>query len=128
MQPLDVVCSQPFKHYHQQAMDRALRLGVYDFNRIDFIAAFTTMRNQTFKISTIKTSFFETGLVPYNPEKVLGPLRENLRKRKPRTPSPASSDTLQTWPTPQNPPELREYAQELCKTIELVENSPSLRR
>src|SRR5947199_1984661 len=81
LQPLDVVCFQPYKHYHRQALDRSLRLGVFDFNRLDFIAAFNKMRAETFKSSTIKSAFAKTGLIPYNPEKVLDPLREKLKRR-----------------------------------------------
>src|SRR5450755_3187789 len=49
-----------------------------------------------FKPSTIISSFAETGLILYNPEKVLAPLREKMQKKMPApvsTPSPTSSFT-----------------------------------
>ena len=32
LQPLDVVCFQPYKYYHHQALDQSLHLGIFDFN------------------------------------------------------------------------------------------------
>ena len=131
LQPLDVVCFQPLKHYHRQALDQSLRLGVYDFNRLDFIAAFNDMRAKAFKRSTILSAFAETGLIPYNPEKVLGPLRERQKRSKPppsSTPSPTSSHTESLWPTPQNVPELREFAINLYTKRGYTEASPTFQR
>jgi hypothetical protein len=132
LQPLDVVCFQPFKHYHRQAIDKSLRLGIFDFNRLDFIAAFNEMRTKTFKSSTIISSFAETGLIPYNPEKVLAPLRKRIQQKiqaPVSTPSPpSSSHTESTWPTPQNVAELRKYASNICDTLEYIEGSSPFRR
>ena len=74
-QPLDVGCFQPFKHYHTKAVDSAVRLESSNFDRLDFLAAFTWMRTQTFTPSTICSAFQKTGFVPYNPEVVLKKIR-----------------------------------------------------
>ena len=44
-QPLDVGCFQPFKHYHFEAVDNAVRLRGSDFDRLDFLAVFNWMRS-----------------------------------------------------------------------------------
>ena len=86
-QPLDVGCFQPFKHYHSEAVDNAVRLGNSDFDRLDFLAAFNWMRNQTFTTRTIQSAFRKTGFWPYDPEIVLQKIR-SLQPR-PTTPEPA---------------------------------------
>ena len=87
---------------------------------------------QIFKKSTILSSFAETGLIPYNPEKVLGPLREKLEKRNPvpiSTLLPTSSHTTaSTWPTPHNIPDMHDYAAQICNTLEYIEASSPYRR
>jgi hypothetical protein len=74
MQPLDVVIFQPYKHYHSEALDKAVRLGFDEFTVQDFLQELDTIRRQTFKRSTILSSFRETGLVPFNPNVVLDKL------------------------------------------------------
>ncbi len=37
-QPLDVSCFQPFKHYHAEAIDNAMRSGEGDFGRLELLA------------------------------------------------------------------------------------------
>lgn len=79
LQPLDVVCFQPLKHYHAEAIDIAVRTGDTEFSKIEFLAAFEGFRAQAFKPSTILSSFRKTGIVPHDPQRVLGPLQEKLR-------------------------------------------------
>ena len=74
-QPLDVECFQPFKHYHAEAVDAAVRLGSSEFDRLDFLAAFNWIQSQTFTTNTITSAFRKTGFVPYNPEVVLKKVR-----------------------------------------------------
>ena len=69
-QPLDVRCFQPYKHHHAEAIDEVVRAGGVDFDKVDFLAIFQHMRNQTFTKSTVISSFKKTGLVPYNPDMV----------------------------------------------------------
>jgi len=75
-QSLDVVVFQPSKHYHAEAVDNATRTGCSDFNKFEFLAAITLIRQQAFKPSTIISAFRKTGLIPYNPEIVLERLQE----------------------------------------------------
>ena len=94
-QPLDVGCFQPFKHYHSEAVDMAVRLGSSDFDRLDFLAAFNWMRSQTFTSSTITSAFKKTGFVPYNPELVLTKVRSLKQATTPESqPVPVLAQTL----------------------------------
>ena len=83
LQPLDVVCFQPYKHFHAEAIDAATRTGCSDFNKLEFFAALSTVRKQAFKRTTILSAFRHAGLIPLNPGVV-------LRKLPAATPSPPS--------------------------------------
>jgi hypothetical protein len=74
MQPLDVVIFQPYKHYHCEALDRVIRIGFDEFTVQDFLQELDGIRRQTFKASTVMSSFRATGLVPYDPVVVLSKL------------------------------------------------------
>jgi len=57
LQPLDVVCFQPLKHYHGEAVDTAVRLGDTEFSKTEFLAVFQSFHQQAFKQSTILSAF-----------------------------------------------------------------------
>jgi DDE superfamily endonuclease len=78
LQPLDVVCFQPLKHYHAEAVDAAVRTGDMKFSKIEFLAALTNIRKQAFKKSTILSAFRKTGIIPFDPQQVIGPLQERF--------------------------------------------------
>ena len=67
-QPLDVVVFQPYKHFHAEAIDAATRTGCSDFNKLEFLTALSSIREQTFKKTTVLSAFRQTGLIPFNPE------------------------------------------------------------
>lgn len=85
MQPLDVVCFQPYKHYHSEAVDENMRIGRTEFGVTDFLAELSSVRSKTFKQSTIQSAFRVTGLVPLSAAIVLeklaaAKLRDELRE------------------------------------------------
>lgn len=75
LQPLDVVVFQPYKHFHREAVDAAMRAGCWEFNKLEFFAAITSIRKQTFKRNTVLSALRKTGLIPYNPSLVIDKLR-----------------------------------------------------
>ena len=79
-QPLDVGVFQPFKHWHTEAIDKAMRQANGDYTRIDFLANFQVVHDQAFKQSTIKSAWEKTGLIPYNPSIVLDRLARIQQK------------------------------------------------
>jgi hypothetical protein len=48
-----------------------MRAGNDEYNSVDFLAGLQCIRAKTFKLSTISSAFFNTGLWPYDPEVVL---------------------------------------------------------
>jgi hypothetical protein len=57
LQPLDVVVFQRYKHWHKKRVERHVRLGGSDFNKVEFLNAIKSMRKDAFKTSTIISAF-----------------------------------------------------------------------
>jgi DDE superfamily endonuclease/Tc5 transposase DNA-binding domain len=103
LQPLDVVLFQPYKHYHAKAIDYASRTGCGDFNKLEFLHAIGSIRQQTFKKNSILSSFRECGLIPYRPTVVLTKVREYEAPRDPRRLSTPPSHIPGFTPEPITP-------------------------
>jgi DDE superfamily endonuclease len=76
LQPLNVMLFQPFKHYHEKAVNYASRTGCGDFNKLKFLAAINSIRQQTFKKHSILSSFRQCGLILFHPNIVLAKVQE----------------------------------------------------
>jgi DDE superfamily endonuclease/Tc5 transposase DNA-binding domain len=77
LQPLDVVIFQQWKHWHAEAIDKAVRQGVGQFDRQTFLANVESIRNSTFSRANINSSFRRCGFVPFRPDQVLRQIRVN---------------------------------------------------
>ena len=65
-QSLDVVCFQSLKHYHRQAIDKAVRFDEeIVYTKIDFLTTFQRIRILTFTFDIIKSIFKRTNLISY---------------------------------------------------------------
>jgi hypothetical protein len=76
VQPLDVVLFQPYNHYHGEAVDEATRLGCSNFNKVEFLASLSAIRQKTFVKKSILSSFRKKGLILFDPPIVLNKMRE----------------------------------------------------
>ena len=87
---------------------------------LKFLAKFETMRTQTFKKSTIKSAFRNTGLIPYNPEVVLQKVRSLPRSIWTITPpphEPTNKMTLVCTTTPHRPHEIKNQGHTLINSM-----------
>ena len=126
-QPLDVGIFQPFKHYHTDAIDKAVRLEDEKFGKLEFLAAFQSFRHQTFKPTTIRHAFKSTGLVPFDPDVVPDKIREKQAQRAEtalRTPSPPPLPLHQR--TPQGPASVVKYGQNLQRAYAKLKSGERL--
>jgi DDE superfamily endonuclease/Tc5 transposase DNA-binding domain len=137
LQPLDVVCFQPLKHYHSEAIDNAVRSGDTTFSKTEFLAAFESIRKQTFKQSTILSAFRKTGIIPHDPSKVLEPLQEKIEADRKAyntegynamlVENEVISDVFEDPTTPTDPQELYCFGQEILDELpNASELSPQL--
>ena len=76
IQPLDVGCFQPFKHYHTQVIDCVVQLDNVEFGKLQFLAEFQNIRSKTFTEATIYSAWKKTSLISFNPEMMLSKIRE----------------------------------------------------
>ncbi len=89
-------------------------MGDEKFGKPEFLAAFQSFRNQTFKPTTIRHAFKSTGLVPFNPDVVLDKIREKqaqIAQTAVQTPSPPPLPLHQR--TLQGPASIVKYGQKL---------------
>lgn len=105
-QPLDVSCFSPLKKAYGNLVQSRMRHGFNHMDKFDFLEAYPDARKQAFALDTIKNGFRATGLVPFNPEEVLGHFTIQLK-----TPTPPGSRSTNSAPkTPGNPRQLEKQA------------------
>lgn len=75
------------------------RTGVNQITKLDFLTEFPTTRAACYKFDSIKNSFAASGLIPFDPNRVI-----NVRLKTPSPPPSSSSDF--SLKTPGNPKQL----------------------
>jgi DDE superfamily endonuclease len=105
LQPLDVGCFAVLKRVYGQQVQSLMRNGVNHIDKQDFLQAYHDAHNKTMTFANIQSSFAATGVLPYDPDRVLIKLNTQLR-----TPSPPLA-RLEPEPwapeTPHNTTELK---------------------
>lgn len=79
-----------------------MRTGVNHITKLDFLAKFPAARAACYKLCIIKNSFAVTGLIPFDPNRVI----ENLNIQLKTPSSPPSNGSDFSLKTPQNPKQL----------------------
>jgi len=74
LQPLDVGCFAVLKRLYGQQIQEFMRNGVNHINKQDFLTAYYSAYTEAMSPANIQSSFAATGLVPYNPSRVLSEL------------------------------------------------------
>lgn len=117
IQPLDVKVFQPFKHYHTEAINQAVRLKDTQFSKLKFFAVFQTMQTQIFKSTTICHVFRETGIISLNPEIVLAKIQHRQTQLQTVFCTLFLSPLPLNQHTPQNPDSVIKYDQKLQQIL-----------
>jgi hypothetical protein len=84
LQPLDVGCFAVLKRSYGSRVAEYTRLGINSIEKDDFIDIFPKARGDAFKASIIHSAFAASGLVPFDPSRVLS--RLNIRLLSPTLP------------------------------------------
>ena len=74
LQPLDVSCFAVLKRLYGKQIEGFMRAGLNYIDKPDFLTAFLEARKESMSINTVRSGFAGTGLVPYNPKRVLSKL------------------------------------------------------
>ena len=97
MQPLDVGIFQPYKHFHDKYVQKALGSLEVSYDIQAFLRDLTSIRKETFKKETIRSAFKKSGMWPVSELKCLKQLKKFAPKQskiKPHTPPPADDDDV----------------------------------
>jgi hypothetical protein len=107
LQPLDVSCFSPLKKVYGSQIEMKMRLGINHITKEEFLPAFLTAHRQVITTETITSGFKATGLVPFDPQRVLDKLGPIIKA----TPSPRSSQTSWNPQTPKTLPQIKRQGQ-----------------
>ena len=120
LQPLDVGCFSVLKRAYSKQVVEYMRLGINHIDKIEFITAFKTARNEAMIASNIRSGFTATGLVPLNPEQVLCTIS------RPLTPPemPAAARNIWVPETPHNVHQLEQQVAAIKGFIQRRSQSP----
>jgi hypothetical protein len=104
LQPLDVGCFSPLKVSYGAQIENRMRLGINHISKDEFLPAYYQAHTQAITEKNIRSSFLATGLVLFDPERVLSGLNPIVR-----TPSPVPTEGSSSWDskTPQNLKEVK---------------------
>lgn len=101
LQPLDVGCFSVLKRSYGRLVEQKMGLGVNHIDKQEFLHLYQQARPEALHRSNIQSGFASTGLIPFNPARVL-----DLLPPVPKTPSPQllPQPDLEHWvaETPRN--------------------------
>jgi hypothetical protein len=124
LQPLDVGCFAVLKRHYGQHVEQRMRLGFNHIDKIDFLTAFPQARTVAYKAQTIRNSFAATGLVPFNPDRVIQQLDVQLKTPTP-PPSRSSNTHSSCLQTPQNVRQFTRQSTAIRKSINQHTGGPN---
>jgi hypothetical protein len=112
LQPLDVACFSVLKRSYGRCVEQLMSLGTNHIDKQDFVPLYIEARAEALHQKNIQSGFAATGLIPYDPDRVLSLLNTKLRTPSPQ---PQLQDSIAwTTETPHNIIEL-EYQTKLIK-------------
>jgi hypothetical protein len=123
LQPLDVSCFSPLKRSYGKEVQELVRQGIHHIDKEDFLAIYLKVQPLVFTEQNIKSGFKATGVIPYDPQRVL------LSLTVTRTPSPPGTADGQapqwTSETPRTIHQLEKQAQLVRDLIQRQSQSPT---
>ena len=78
LQPLDVGCFSVLKRLYGGLVEKQMGLGVNHIDKQDFLLLYQQARIEALHKKNVKSGFVATGLVPYEPDRVLSLLHARL--------------------------------------------------
>ena len=71
LQPLDISCFGPLKHYYGQKTRGMAQNGIHAIDKMDFLSNYTKIHAHAFSKANILSGFAAAGLIPFEPKRVL---------------------------------------------------------
>lgn len=123
LQPLDVACFGPLKTAYGRLVQDLARRGIFHIDKADFLAMYRQARQTVHLEQNIISGFRATGLIPFNPDRVL-----DILVKTPTPPSTSHGQLVSSpWisETPKNLVELAKQTQLVQTTLERISQSPT---
>ncbi|KAK9578966.1 suppressor protein sef1 [Aspergillus fumigatus] len=120
LQPLDVGCFANLKRAYSGLIELKARCNINYIDKLDFLATYPDARRIAYNSETIQSAFAATGLVPFDPPRVISKLNIRLH-----TPTPTGSRSS-TWSptTPLNAKQLHQQASSVKALLKYRSLSP----
>jgi hypothetical protein len=122
LQPLDVSCFAPLKQIYGQRIQMSIQLGINHIDKQSFLAIYEYSRTKALSAANIRSGFTATGLVPYNPQRVLDSLDIIIKKITP--PSSSHGHSLWAARTPHSTAEVQKQMELITELIDRHSQSP----
>jgi hypothetical protein len=122
LQPLDVSCFSVLKRSYGKLVEKQMSLGVNHIDKQEFLLLYQQARTEALHEKNIRSGFAATGLVPYDPNRVLSFLHIQFR-----TPSPEPCSEIQsiwTAKTPRDITQLQNQTELLKQYLKRRTQSP----
>jgi hypothetical protein len=120
LQPLNVCCFQPYKHYHGMTLDRLIRDGSTHIGKLEFLSIIEQVRNETFKEATITSALRKSGIYPLDVSQILTQIADREADKTSSPPSfPSSSE-------PNTPTTYRQLNRTTSKMERIIGADPNI--
>lgn len=121
LQPLDISCFAPLKHYYGQKVREMAQNGIHAIDKRGFLSFYTSVHDNAFSKTNISSGFTAAGLVPFKPERVLAKPHIKMKTHTP----PSSSSSNQSFYLGKTPANLYQLNQQRKQIQELQSQSLS---
>ena len=71
LQPLDIGCFSSLKQAYGRSVERIMGCGINHIDKREFLPLYRQARQAALHQGNIQAGFAATGLVPYNPDRIL---------------------------------------------------------
>jgi DDE superfamily endonuclease len=122
MQPLDVGCFQPYKHWHDKAIKESLAKFDIEYGIRSFFRDLPEIRAKTFQRDTIRHAWRDSGMWPISAEQCIKKLKVY------KAPEPIEPELPQLSDIPRTLNEIKETIKVLNTKIQEFGSSPSRAR
>ncbi|RJE17421.1 hypothetical protein PHISCL_10242, partial [Aspergillus sclerotialis] len=124
LQPLDVGCFSPLKVAYGRKIQDCIRLGINHINKTEFLHVYQQIRH-VLSTANIRSGFLATGLVPYDPKRVLDKLQFRISTPNPEPIHSSQESSSWTAGTPQTTRQLEKQSNLIKGLWRRRTNSPS---
>jgi len=122
MQPLDVGCFQPYKHWHDKAIHESLAKFDVEYGIRSFFRDLPEIRAKTFQKDTIRHAFAESGIWPISAEKCIQKLKVY---KAPALPEPKLPRLPLSDREPEDLTEIKDNLQFMNSKLQQLGSSPT---